>query len=174
MSGQAKSGGPGVALRAWLAISGIGAFVAALVVVLLNARVPASGYMHPEEVPAWHLWMGLVVGLATATGIGLVMLDEGRLGRGSPPLLALLVALQVWPLAFLAALALGSRFSVAGVIVGAAMPFVLGAGLLLWLGRRAGRQWPAVIVAIALGVFAGLIALAIEFFLYYSVSSVYL
>ncbi len=77
-------------------------------------------------------------------------------------------------LAFLAALALGSRFSVAGVIVGAAMPFVLGAGLLLWLGRRAGRQWPAVIVAIALGVFAGLIALAIEFFLYYSVSSVYL
>jgi hypothetical protein len=63
---------------------------------------------------------------------------------------------------------------VAGVILGTAMPFVLGAGLLLWLGRRAGRQWPAVIAAIALGVFAGLIALVIELVLYYEVSSVYL
>jgi hypothetical protein len=145
MSGQAKSGGPAVRLAI---TAGIGACVAAVVVVLLDARVPASGYMHPEEVPAWHLWMGLVVGFATATGLALVMFDEGRLGRGSRPLLAFLVALQVWPLAFLAALALGSRFAAAGAIVGAIATFGFGAGLLLWLGRQAGRQWPGMVPAL--------------------------
>jgi hypothetical protein len=100
MSGQAKSGGPAVRLAI---AAGIGASVTGLVVALLNALVPASGYLHPGQGPASHLWMGLVAGLGSTTAIALVMLDEGRLGRGSRPLLAFLVALQIWPLALLAA-----------------------------------------------------------------------
>jgi hypothetical protein len=146
--------------------AGIGASVVGLVV--------ASGYLHPGQVPAWHLWMGLVAGLGSTTAIALVMLDEGRLGRGSPPLLAFLVALQVWPLALLAALALGSRFSAAGAAVGATSTLAFGAGLLLRLGRIAGRLFPGMIAAVALGVVGGLVALVIEFLLYYEVSSVYL